>query len=87
MPSLKLPLIPGWSPIRVPCISNKEYKQKVREKMKEKTMDPKHEARVDELIDEMGKVIKANCVKLYKSGGIDVESYTGSGFALAKVLD
>ena len=28
---LKLPLIPGWSAIRVPCITNKEFKKKVKE--------------------------------------------------------
>lgn len=49
-------------------------------------MDPMHEANVDKLIDEMAKILKANCVKLYKSGGIDVEKYKTCGFALAKVL-
>ncbi len=49
-------------------------------------MDPMHEANVNELIDEMAKILKANCVKLYKSGGIDTKKYETCGFGLAKIL-
>lgn len=49
-------------------------------------MNPMHEANVDELLGEMTKILKANCVKLYKSGGIDVKKYKTCGFALTKVL-
>jgi hypothetical protein len=49
-------------------------------------MNPMHEANVDELIKDMAKVLKANCVRLYKSGALDIESYDVSGFALAKIL-
>jgi hypothetical protein len=49
-------------------------------------MDPMHEAKVDELIGNMAKALKDTCQRLYKSGGIDVESYSSDDFVLAKIL-
>lgn len=49
-------------------------------------MNPLHEAKVDELIEVITKELKTICQRLYKSGGVDVESYSTEHYFLAKVL-
>jgi hypothetical protein len=47
MSSLRLPLVPGWNSIRVPCVLSKKRKRK--RKPKEKVMDPMYEISTSEL--------------------------------------
>jgi len=49
-------------------------------------MNPKHEAKVDELIANMATTIKDVCKKLYKCKGITIEKYSPDEYALAKIL-
>ena len=49
-------------------------------------MDPKHEAKVDELIANMAVAIKSTCERLYRYGEIDVKKYNPDDYVLAKIL-
>lgn len=50
-------------------------------------IDQNHLSKIKSFSKFMGDQIFAEAVRLYHSGGIDVESYpTGDSFALAKVL-
>lgn len=49
-------------------------------------MDPKHEAKVDELIEKMAEELKKVCVRLHNSGGVDFEKFDLDEYVLAKIL-
>jgi len=49
-------------------------------------MDPKHEEKIDELIKNTAVSLKNACARLYASGGVDVETYSGDEYVLAKIL-
>ena len=49
-------------------------------------MDPKHEAKMDELIANMAVAIKSTCEWYYRYGEIEVEKYNPDDYVLAKIL-
>lgn len=49
-------------------------------------MHPEHQRKCHELIDLMASAIKIEAERLYRSGGIDVSSYSPDEYALAKIL-
>jgi hypothetical protein len=49
-------------------------------------MTPEHAVKIDELIRRTAKDLKITCIRLYNSGGIDVEKYSPGDYALARIL-
>jgi len=49
-------------------------------------VDPKHEAKINELIAAMAEELKVVCQRLYKSRGIDIKKYDPDEYVLAKIL-
>jgi hypothetical protein len=49
-------------------------------------MDPQHQEKCRELIDEIASRLKLECYRLYHSGGIDPEDYSVDDYRLAKIL-
>jgi hypothetical protein len=49
-------------------------------------MDPQHQEKCRELIDEIASRLKVECCRLYNSGGIDPAHYSADDYRLAKIL-
>ena len=49
-------------------------------------MHPEHQRKAHELIDLMASNMKIEVERLYRSGAVDVESYSPDTFRLAKML-
>jgi hypothetical protein len=49
-------------------------------------MNPKHQEKIDELINSLAATMRTTAQRLYSSGAIDVDGYNPDDFVLARIL-